>query len=110
MLTCRFGIESDEQYVDLVVDAIQGLAAPTDGDWIDTKQVKVISDPSVAIDLHQGVIVTRWPRGAESSDRSLVDFDWDPQFAEPLENSVRTLAGNGALTRSTGSRGFGRFV
>jgi len=84
----RLGGEVADSYVEIVVDAIQGLAAETDGSWIDTKQVKVVTDPGVETGLHDGVIVTRWPRGAEASDsdRSLVEFDWDSQFPDPVQN------------------------
>lgn len=87
-LRCRFGEIPDERYVDLVVDVVQGLAAESEGSWVDTKQVKLVSSPRTENRLHQGVIVTRWPRGAETSDRSLVDFDWDSQFPEPLADAT----------------------
>lgn len=82
----RLAGDPDEAYVRLVADAIRGLAAESEGSWVDTTQVKLLADPSAETALHDGVIVTRWPRGAEKSDRSLVDFDWDPQFPDPLEN------------------------
>lgn len=84
----RLGGEANEDYVRLVVEAVQGLAVGSDGAWIDTNQVKIVSDPGAETALHEGVIVTRWPRGAEASDsdRSLVDFDWTPQFPEPRED------------------------
>jgi chaperonin GroEL (HSP60 family) len=83
MLSGRLGGAPDEAIVGLVVEAVQGLASASDGEWVDTKQVKVLSDPGVETTLHEGVVVTRWPRGAEASDRSLVDFDWESEFPEP---------------------------
>jgi chaperonin GroEL (HSP60 family) len=82
----RLAGDPDEEYVRLVVDAVEGIAAGSGGEWVDTDLVKVLADPGTETALHDGVIVTRWPRGAERSDRSLVDFDWESQFPEPLED------------------------
>lgn len=103
MLTCRFGAAPDERYVDLVVDVVQGLAADTEGAWVDTKQVKIVSSPGATTELCQGVVVTRWPRGAETSERSLVDFDWDLQFPEPLENATIALLDHKIAVESVGT-------
>jgi chaperonin GroEL (HSP60 family) len=85
-MTPRLAGDPDEAYVRLVVEAVQGLAAESEGAWVDTTQVKLLADPATETKLHDGVVVTRWPRGAEKSDRSLVDFDWASQFPEPLED------------------------
>lgn len=76
----RPGDVQRDRAVDLVVDAVTGLADATDGAWLDTERVKVLADAAATTALHEGVVVTRWPRGAETSERSFVDFDWEPMF------------------------------
>lgn len=88
MLTCRLGDGPAAQYAERVVGAVTGVATETDGTWVDTTRVKVISDPGAKTDLHQGVIVTRWPRGAQRYERSLVEFDWRSQFPDPLTDAT----------------------
>ena len=106
----RLNGEVNEQYVQLVVDAVQGLAAETDGEWIDTKQVKLITAPGTETDLHEGVIVTRWPRGAETSDRSLVDFEWTSQYPTPIEDAtVAIIDAKPDLERTTTNFGSGNY-
>jgi chaperonin GroEL (HSP60 family) len=103
VLECRLGGIPDERHVDIVVDVVQGLAADSDGSWVDTNQVKLVSDPRTETELHQGVVVTRWPRGAEASDRSLVDFEWESQFPEPLADATVAILDHDIEIESRGT-------
>ena len=82
----RIGAERRDRYASMIVEAAAGVAAAGDGGWVDTEDVKVVSGTGARTALHRGVVVSRWPRGAETSDRSLVDFDWGLDFPEPVSD------------------------
>ncbi|HKJ60134.1 MAG TPA: TCP-1/cpn60 chaperonin family protein [Halobacteriales archaeon] len=80
----RIGADRRDRYASMIVEALSGVATASDGGWIDTEDVKVVSGTGARTALHQGVVVSRWPRGAETSERSLVDFDWGLDFPDPV--------------------------
>lgn len=83
--TIGHGIDAGyrEQYAEMAVRAVQGLAAG-DESLLDTDRIKVVTAADADVRLHEGVILTRWPLGLDRADRSKSEFDWEPAISEPI--------------------------
>lgn len=89
-----------ERYADLVVEAVQGLAAAPE-DWINTDDVKVLAAAGERGELTRGLIVRRYQEelgaGEEAereqnwSIRDKVDWEFDWSLMEPREDATIAL-------------------
>ncbi len=76
------------RYAEQVADAVVGLAAATDGQWLNTDDVDVIAGTGVDARLHRGVIVQRHPSPVQREENSTAEFDWTPVVEGTLEDAT----------------------
>lgn len=74
-----------EDYAEMTADIIYELSNAQEG-WIDTEHVKILSGVNVERNLHQGLIVNRYPQGDETMEG--IDFDWEPVVEEPMYDAT----------------------
>ncbi|MFC6800168.1 TCP-1/cpn60 chaperonin family protein [Haladaptatus sp. DYSN1] len=88
-MTSDLDAETRETYASRVVEAVQALSRATDGEWLDTDDVKLLSAPPGEGGFYEGLIVRRFPGPLHESERAKTEFDWS--LLDPVEDATVAL-------------------
>ncbi len=89
-MTADLPSDAREAYARGVAEAVTGLAAATDGDWLNTDDVSVRVSPAADHPrrIYRGQVVRRHPAQHEAGEESHAEFDWTPSVAGVLRDAT----------------------